>query len=169
MSILPYQIVKHLCQVNMMVQPYAPKTKIFGFTFGISESGYDIRIAQDLTLYPVTLKNLLLKTFGIARPSFALASSIEKFRIPNDIMAFVLDKSTWARQGLALQNTCLEPCWSGFLTLELTNHSDKIIKLKKGMPIAQVVFHYLYAPTEMPYVGKYQHQVDKPQPAILED
>ena len=140
-----------------------------GYSWGCSCCGYDVRIKQDITLYPVTLWNLLLKALGFQRPSFALASTLERFDIPNDLVALVADKSSWAREGLAVQNTVAEPGWNGYLTLELTNHGDKVIHLKSGMPIAQILFHQLTEPTQRPYQGKYQNQDDRPVEAIKEE
>ena len=150
-----------------LIYPFVEEYVTHGMTAGLSSSGYDIRIDQDIILYPVSLKNLLLRSFGFNRPSFSLASSSEQFCIPKNIMPFVADKSTWARLGLAVQNTCAEPGWSGYLTLELSNHSENIIHIKKGTPIAQIVFYELDFATEKPYDGKYRDQKRGPQPAIL--
>lgn len=88
--------------------------------------------------------------------------------MPNDVLAKVSDKSTWARRGIAVQNTVIEPGWRGFLTLEITNHGKQIIDIAAGMPIAQIIFHRLEAPAENPYSGKYQNQAAGPQPARFE-
>jgi dCTP deaminase len=102
-----------------------------------------------------------------ADQAFQLASTVEEFDMPETLMAIVHDKSTWARKGLAVQNTVIEPGWRGFLTLELTNHSNKVILVTKGTPIAQIVFHQLVEATEQPYEGRYQDQASGPQPARL--
>ena len=128
-------------------------------SWGYSQAGYDCRIAQDLIIYPRTLWYMLLNAIGFHRPHFCLASTIEYFHIPNWIMAKVLDKSSWARQGLVAQTTCLEPGWYGNITLELSNESDKIIRLTNGQPIVQIVFHTLAEPTLKPYEGKYNNQM----------
>lgn len=112
------------------------------FSFGLSSAGYDIRIAEDIIIWPL---------FG------RLASSIEKFNMPNDVMAEVKDKSSWARRFLTVQNTVIEPGWNGYLTLELTNHRLWPIKLRAGTPIAQIIFYNLDQPTLQPYIGKYQN------------
>jgi dCTP deaminase len=88
--------------------------------------------------------------------------------MPPDVIGFVHDKSSWARKGLAVQNTVIEPGWRGYLTLELTNHGRDALEITEGDPIAQIVFHYLDALTEQPYVGKYQDQGYGPQRAIEE-
>lgn len=137
--ILPAQIIRLIKPVT----PFHERTKEFGMSYGLSASGYDIRIAEDLKLF---------------WSDFTLASSMEEFNMPYNVLAYVKDKSTWARQGLAVQNTVIEPGWRGFLTLELTNHGNKTLEIKKGMPIAQIVFHKLMEATEQPYNGKYQNQ-----------
>lgn len=136
-----------------MVKPFCDKTIFQGMSYGLTGAGYDIRIAQSIEV-PVGK--------GV------LASSLEYFHLPNDIQGRLCDKSSWARKMLAVQNTVLEPGWRGYLTLELTNHSDGTIWITKGSPIAQLVFHLLDEPTELPYTGKYQEQKEGPQPAIEE-
>jgi dCTP deaminase len=88
--------------------------------------------------------------------------------MPTDLVAFVHDKSTWARRGLSLFNTVIEPGWSGFLTLEIVNHSTNPLRLLSGDPIAQIVFMRMEEPAEKPYAGKYQNQKRGPQEAIDE-
>lgn len=122
-------------------------------TFGLGPAGYDVRIAEDLILPP-----------GEA----ALASTLEHFNMPIDLLGRVADKSTWARRFLALQNTIIEPGWRGHLTLELSNHGSNAIEIERGMPIAQIIFDTLDAPAERPYDGKYQDQRTGAVEAILE-
>jgi len=146
--ILPAQTIRNLKPVT----PFHERTKEFGMSYGLSAAGYDIRIAEDVDIL-----------FG----EFSLASSMEHFNMPDDVLAYVKDKSTWARQGLAVQNTVIEPGWKGYLTLELTSH-QKTLFIKKGMPIAQIVFHRLEAATEQPYDGKYQNQASGAQLPLFE-
>lgn len=136
-----------------MIEPFCERAVSFGMSFGLSSAGYDIRIRESLELWP---------------GDFALASSIERFAIPNDIMPRLVDKSTWARRGLSLFNTTAEPGWRGFWTIELVNHGPGPIAIAAGMPIAQVVFQRLDEPTEQPYASKYQDQPPRPVPAISE-
>lgn len=133
--------------------PFHERTVVRGRSFGVSSAGYDVRIAESLVLQP---------------GEFSLASTVERFDMPNDLLGIVHDKSTWARQGLALQNTVIEPSWRGWLTLELTNHGREILVIEAGDPIAQIVLHLLSEPTEQEYVGKYQDQKQGAQAAILE-
>jgi dCTP deaminase len=100
---------------------------------------------------------------------FALASTLERFCMPFDLAGTVRNKSTWARVGLAVQNTYLDPGWCGYLTVELSKHSNAEIKVERGEPIAQIVFELLDQPTEQPYSGKYQNQERGPQPVLYEE
>jgi dCTP deaminase len=138
---------------RQFITPFSERSKAFGMTYGLSPAGYDLRVGQSIVLYP---------------GDFKLGSCLERMVMPNDLLGVVHDKSTWARQGLALQNTVIEPGWEGYLTIELTNHGRYRIVLEKGMPICQVVFHILDEPTDQPYRGKYQNQLEGPQEAIHE-
>lgn len=135
------------------IQPFNERAKSHGMTYGLGPAGYDVRIAETFWLWP---------------KQFKLASTIEHFDTPNDMTFKVEDKSTWARRGLSLFNTTGEPGWRGFLTLELVNHSWWPIRFKRGMPIAQIVFHYLDQATDQPYSGKYSDQPAGPQRARFE-
>ena len=126
------------------------KARAHGVSYGLSEAGYDIRIKQAVTLHPLR--------------RFALASSVEKFRMPHDLVGIVHDKSTWARRGLSVFNTVIEPGWCGFLTLELVYHGWLPIRIPAGAGIAQVIFHQTLE--ARPYTGRYQDQPDRPVAAI---
>lgn len=127
------------------------KAKHNGFSHGLTECGYDIRVNQDVWLFP--------------GKRFALASSMEQFDMPNNLMGRVLNKSTWARLGIdASATTNIEPGWKGFLTIELHYRKWKPICIKKGTGIAQVIFEVIMNPTS--YEGKYQNQPCRPVSAI---
>jgi len=136
-----------------IISPFFEREVSNGRTFGLSSCGYDVRLAQDIWLWP-----------GWGR----LASTLEHFQMPDDVCAEVKDKSTNARMFVLVQNTFIEPGWYGVLTLELTRFLPWPIYLRKGTPIAQIVFKQLDEPTEQPYKGKYQNQKASPQPAIKE-
>lgn len=140
-------------RLRKIFEPFSERTTAGGMTFGLGPAGYDVRVAQSLT---------------IPRHGWTLASTLEKITMPDDLLATVHDKSTWARLGLAVQTTVIEPGWTGYLTLELSNHGAGLLNLEMGQPIAQIIFHQLDRPAEAPYNGKYQDQPDHPQPAILE-
>lgn len=120
-----------------------------GNSGGISTVGYDLTLDQDVVVHP---------------GQFTLASSAEKFDMPNDVVAIMHDKSSLARRGLAVQNTVAEPGWRGFLTLELTNHGSEIIRLRRGDAVCQAIFHLVDRPAPE-YSGKYQDQARGPQGA----
>lgn len=128
-------------------------------SYGLTSAGYDIRLGR---ISPIN------KGVSIFPGSFGLAHSLEYVKIPEDCLAIVHDKSSWARQGLSLFNTVLEPGWFGHITLELANHSSNILQINFESPIAQIVFHQLDSRTIHPYSGKYQNQPNKPVPSIIE-
>ena len=132
-------------------QPLSPmndrKVRHLGFSHGMSEAGYDIRIKQSVLLHPLK--------------RFALASTIERFDMPRDMVAIVHDKSTWARKGLSVFNTVIEPDWRGWLTLELVYHGWKPLRIPAGVGIAQAIFHRIEEPASYGD-GKYQDQEDQP-------
>lgn len=139
---------------------------------GLTEAGYDIRLKQDVMFtthfngtgrYPVVMVTDPMGQRQVTEGRFALASAIEEFQMPNDLVGVVHDKSTWARKGLSVFNTVIEPGWNGFLTLELVYHGSKDLFIPAGTGIAQVLFHVLSQ--ERAYKGKYQNQEDKPVPA----
>jgi len=128
------------------------KRKEKGMSWGLSEAGYDIRIKDEVVL--------------TRWMRFSIASSMERFTMPDNLLGVVHDKSTWARQGLSVFNTVLEPAWEGWLTLELVYHGRDRLRIEAGSPIAQVLFHEVKHPAH--YSGKYQNQPDEPVEAILE-
>ena len=144
------------------------KAKSHGVSYGMSEAGYDIRIKQSVTFAQDTVLVVDDKenSFDSLRDHgrFTLASAIEEFEMPDDLVGIVHDKSTWARQGLSVFNTVIEPGWKGFLTLELVYHGNKPLHIPAGSGIAQVVFHKVSCPIR--YTGKYQNQEDRPVGAI---
>lgn len=100
-------------------------------------------------------------SYDIAKGTrFTLASAIEEFDMPNNLLGIVHDKSSWARKGLSVFNTVIEPGWKGFLTLELVFHGNERVSIQHGSGIAQVIFHQLENPST--YNGKYQNQPNEP-------
>lgn len=103
--IIPGQFIAY----GEFFKPTLPRSRceLSGMTYGVGPAGYDVRIAETIALPP---------------GGFALASTVEEFDLPTDVLATIHDKSTLARMGLAVQTTVAEPGWRGNLTLELTNH-----------------------------------------------
>lgn len=145
-----------------------------GTSYGLSEAGYDIRIKQEVrfSLGPNGIRYISVKdprgtierSGKYSEGRFALASAMEEFQMPNNLLGIVHDKSTWARKGLSVFNTVIEPGWNGFLTLELVFHGQEDLIIPAGSGIAQVIFHETAVRTR--YTGKYQNQEDKPVSAI---
>lgn len=144
------------------------KERAHGVSHGLAEVGYDIRIKQDITFMP-GLGHVLISTdddgIAVKVGRFVLASAIEEFDMPNDLVGIVHDKSTWARHGLSVFNTVIEPGWKGFLTLELVYHGQEELHIPAGAGIAQVIFHELMHSAA--YEGRYQNQADEPTPAVM--
>lgn len=151
--ILSYQTIKKLAAEQGMINPYYERTIFNGMSYGAGPASYDFRIAQDLIINP---------------GGFKLASTMEKVKIPNNVCASVADKSSWARKGIAVQNTYFDPGFEGYPTIELSNHSWNIIHIPIGSPICQFIFMKLDKVTEKPYRGKYQNQPNRPIEALQE-
>lgn len=136
-----------------------------GTSYGLSEAGYDIRIRQEIYFYPGDEgRRVIVQRESNLAGRFTLASAMEEFQMPDNLVGIVHDKSTWARRGLSVFNTVIEPGWNGFLTLELVYHGEGELVIPAGAGIAQVIFHENAVRTR--YTGKYQNQEDKPVAAI---
>ena len=142
-----------------IISPHLPRTHVTlesgrTLSYGESFAGYDIRVREEAIL---------------SAGHTMLVSSLEEFNMPTNVLGIVHDKSSWARMGLSVQNTVLEPGWKGYLTLELLYSplfgNGKQIALDAGSPIAQIVFHEIDAYVEG-YDGKYQNQPAKPIGAL---
>lgn len=151
----------------LVIRPFEPVAKqTLGMSYGLGSCGYDIRLGKIGLEGSYTAAER--QGYNLKPGEFILCSALEYMEIPHDLCPHIVDKSTLARQGLAVQNTVGEPGWRGYLTLELSNHSSRSISLRVGQPIAQIQFHTLDQPTDTPYVGKYQDQPDRPVEAILQ-
>jgi len=143
-------ILKHI-PITPMVEV---KTRHeLGTSYGLDEAGYSLRLSDkdessDAMLDP-----------GLVH----LGVTMEHLEIPNNVIAYVYNKSTYARLGLLMPTTTLEPGWKGHITLELIYFNIGQFKLYPGMPIAQVCFHWLDGEA-IPYTGKYQDQPEAPVP-----
>lgn len=133
------------------VDPFVERTVFNGMSYGLSYAGYDIRVRESVDL---------------PAGGFSLVSSIERFEMPKNVLARVHDKSSWARKGLSVFNTIIEPGWFGYLTLELVNHGPGR-RIPSGTPIAQVIFEFV-DDDAAEYSGKYQNAGPGPQGSIYE-
>jgi dCTP deaminase len=136
------------------------KRREHGVSYGLAEAGYDIRVKQAVTFSALGgSPRVWVDNIGVGG-RFALASSVEEFHMPPYLVGVVHDKSTWARRGLSVRNTVIEPVWRGWLTLELVYDGTGRLDVPAGAGIAQILFHEVASPAH--YEGKYQGQVDRP-------
>jgi dCTP deaminase len=159
-----------------MIEPFNSKQVRKGvISYGVSSYGYDMRIGDEFKIFTninntvVDPKRFDPKSFVdykgsvciIPPNSFALASSVEYFRIPRDILVICLGKSTYARCGIVVNVTPLEPEWEGHVTIEISNTTPLPAKIYANEGIAQLIFLQASEVCEISYkdkAGKYQAQ-----------
>ncbi len=159
-----------------MIEPFVDDQVREGvISYGVSSYGYDVRVGDEFKVFTnvyntvVDPKNFDSKSFVDIRAdvciippnSFALASTIEYFRIPRDILTICLGKSTYARCGIIVNVTPFEPEWEGHVTIEISNTTPLPAKIYANEGIAQVVFFQSDEPCARSYrdkKGKYQAQ-----------
>lgn len=159
-----------------MIEPFSDKQVREGvISYGLSSYGYDMRIADEFKIFKnvhdtiVDPKALDPKNFVdfkgdvcvIPASSFVLGRSVEYFRIPRETMAICLGKSTYARCGIIINVTPLEPGWEGYVTIEISNTAPSPIKIYANEGIAQILFLEASEICEISYAdraGKYQAQ-----------
>lgn len=179
--ILPAQTIRKLSLEKKLIDPFNERGHINGMTYGLGPCTYDLRIAQDLLILPTwhlprlvfyrltdMVRSLLRRPRrnDHVRCGFALASTMERVKLPADLCGMVLDKSSNARRGIAVQNTEFDPGFEGYPTIEVTNHGMQAVMFAKGTPICQFKFARLEEETEMPYRGRYQGQGPAPVPFL---
>jgi dCTP deaminase len=156
---------KYLLEAAPIKDMLTTKERAHGVSHGLGEAGYDIRIKQAIDFRVPDMMPARVTVDGRhVGQRFCIASAIEEFDMPPYLVGIVHDKSTWARRGLSVFNTVIEPGWKGFLTLELVYHGSEPLFIPAGAGIAQVVFHHLVE--SVSYDGKYQNQADRPVEAI---
>lgn len=159
---------EQLLRLSPIADMSTSKNKEHGVSWGLSEAGYDIRIKQKVRFIPGFQNEVVCEVtdgeeMSSIKTRFTIASAIEKFQMPPTLVGKVHDKSTWARRGLSVFNTVIEPGWNGYLTLELVYHGNELLEIPAGAGIAQVIFFACSTPSH--YGGKYQGQPDMPVPA----
>jgi len=168
--------IRRMAQERGMIEPFVDGQKRDGIiSYGLSSYGYDARVGTDFKIFTninntvIDPKNFDPRSFVdvktdvcIVPPnSFALARTIEYFRIPHDVLTICLGKSTYARCGIIVNVTPFEPEWEGTVTLEISNTTPLPAKIYANEGIAQVLFFQSDEPCEMSYAdkkGKYQAQ-----------
>lgn len=155
MSIKSDKWIARMCREHKMIEPYEEKQVRKGqISYGVSSYGYDIRVADEYKIF-TNVNNTLVDPKGfdnrnfvtitgdhciIPPNSFALAKTVEYFRIPRSVLAICVGKSTYARCGLIVNVTPLEPEWEGILTLEISNTTPLPAKVYSNEGIAQLLF-----------------------------
>ncbi|MFN3332193.1 MAG: dCTP deaminase [Caldilinea sp.] len=177
MSIKPDHWIRRMALEHKMIEPFVEGQMRKGVvSYGLSSFGYDIRVADEFRIFtPATGQLSVVDPKAIdARAmipyqgdvcivppnSFALARTVEYFRIPRNVLTICLGKSTYARCGIIVNVTPFEPEWEGYVTIEISNTTPLPAKIYANEGIAQVIFFEGDEP-EVSYAdrkGKYQGQ-----------
>ncbi len=184
MSICSDAWIRRMAREHKMIEPFVERqVREAVISYGLSSYGYDIRVAEQFKIF-TNINSTIVdpKAFSpesfvdfqgpvciIPPNSFALARTVEYFRIPRNILTICLGKSTYARCGIIVNVTPFEPEWEGTATLEISNTTPLPAKIYANEGIAQVVFFRADEPCEVSYrdkQGKYQAQRDITLPRI---
>ncbi len=178
MSIKPDSWIKRMALDHRMIEPFVDAQVREGVvSYGVSSYGYDIRVADEFKVFtninntvidpkafdPRSFVDLKAPVCIVPPNSFALARTVEYFRIPRDVLTVCLGKSTYARCGIIVNVTPFEPEWEGTATLEISNTTPLPAKIYAHEGIAQVLFFQSDEPCTTSYAdkqGKYQAQRD---------
>ena len=184
MSVLSDKWIKKMVKSHKIISPFVSKQIRKGkISYGLSSYGYDARVSNDFKFFTnvnstiVDPKNFKKDGFVskksricvIPPNSFALARTVEYFRIPENVIVICLGKSTYARCGIIVNVTPLEPGWEGHVTLEFSNSTPLPAKIYANEGAAQFVFIKGNEKPEVTYAkrkGKYMKQKGVTLPKI---
>lgn len=176
MSIKPDHWIRKMAREHKMIEPFVESQVRNGvISYGVSSYGYDIRVADEFKIFtnvysaivdpksfdPKSMVDFKGEVCIIPPNSFALARTVEYFRIPRNVLTVCVGKSTYARCGIIVNVTPFEPEWEGFVTLEISNTTPLPAKIYANEGIAQVLFFEADEECEISYAdkkGKYQGQ-----------
>ena len=176
MAVKPDKWIRRMAREQRMIEPFSDRQVREGvISYGLSSYGYDVRIADEFKIFTninstiVDPKDFDPRSFVdfkgevclIPPNSFALARTVEYFRIPRNVITICVGKSTYARCGIIVNVTPFEPEWEGVVTLEVSNTTPLPAKIYAGEGIAQVLFFESDEACEVSYAdkrGKYQAQ-----------
>ncbi|MHB2026195.1 MAG: dCTP deaminase [Elusimicrobiota bacterium] len=177
--------IRRMCRERKMIDPYVDRQAAAGkISYGLSSYGYDIRLADEYKIF-TNVRGAVVdpKAFDpdafvdhkgpfcmVPPNSFVLARSVERFDIPRNVLAICLGKSTFARCGIIVNVTPLEPEWRGYLTIEISNTTPLPAKVYSGEGIAQLLFLESDEACETSYAdrkGKYQAQKGVVGPKVV--
>ena len=181
MSIKSDKWIRRMAQGQGMIEPFEPgqvRQNVSGgrlISYGTSSYGYDVRCADEFKVFtninstivdpkafdPKSFVDIKSEVCIIPPNSFALARTTEYFRIPKDVLVICLGKSTYARCGLIVNVTPLEPGWEGHVTLEISNTTPLPAKVYANEGLCQFLFFKGSSACEVSYAdrkGKYMGQ-----------
>lgn len=176
MSVMPDHWIRKMAKEEGMISPFEEKLQRQGvISYGLSSYGYDSRVADDFKIFTnvdsaiVDPKNFSESSFVTRKTdvcivppnSFALAHTVEYFKIPRDVLVVCLGKSTYARCGLIVNVTPLEPEWEGHVTIEISNTTPLPARVYANEGICQFLFFKADSLCETSYKdrgGKYMGQ-----------
>lgn len=178
--------IRKMATEHGMIEPFQEALVGEGrVSYGLSSYGYDVRVGHKFKIFHnlnstlVDPKRFDERSFAdhegdfclIPPNSFVLAETVEHFKIPRNVLCVCLGKSTYARCGIIVNVTPLEPEWEGIITIEISNTTPLPAKIYAGEGIAQILFFLGDQVCETSYAdrkGKYQHQPGLTLPTILE-
>ena len=184
MSVLSDKWIKKMVSKNKMISPFKNKqVRKNKISFGLSSYGYDARVSSEFKIFTnvnseiVDPKNFKSSNFItkkgsaciIPPNSFVLARTVEYFKIPKDVLVVCLGKSTYARCGIIVNVTPLEPGWEGYVTLEFSNTTPLPAKIYANEGVAQFIFLKGNEKPEVTYAdrkGKYMGQTGVTLPKV---
>ncbi len=184
MSIMPDSWIREMARDQRMIEPFVERQTREGvISYGLSSYGYDARVSDEFKIFHnidaavVDPKDFSPKGFVdrkvpvciIPPNSFALARTVEYFRIPRDVLVICLGKSTYARCGIIVNVTPLEPEWEGHVTLEFSNTTTLPAKIYANEGAAQFIFLRADKPCDVSYAdrkGKYMKQTGVTLPKL---
>ena len=184
MSVLSDRWIKKMAIEKEMIKPFVSEQKSGkNISYGLSSFGYDASVSNEFKIFTdvdsavVNPKNFKSNSFVsrkgnecvIPPNSFALASTLEYFKIPKDVLVICLGKSTYARCGIIVNVTPLEPGWEGYVTLEFSNTTPLPAKIYANEGVAQLVFLKGNEKPEVTYAdrdGKYMGQTGVTLPKV---
>ncbi len=184
MTVLSDKWIKEMVRTHNMISPFEDKqVRGIKISYGLSSFGYDARVSNEFKIFTninseiIDPKNFRQNNFIskngeeciIPPNSFVLSSTVEYFKIPNDVIVICLGKSTYARCGIIVNVTPLEPAWEGHVTLEFSNTTPLPAKIYANEGIAQFVFLKGNEKPDITYAdrnGKYMKQSGVTLPKI---
>ncbi len=174
------------CWENNIITPWAPQQKRAGMiSYGVTSYGYDLRVADRWKVWKhprfgaiidpkaknldEMMEEIVADYIDIPPQQFVLCQTVERVRIPRDHLGIIVGKSTYARCGIIVNTTPIEPEWEGYITIELSNTAPLPVRVYANEGIGQLLFFEGEAPCAISYAdkgGKYQNQAGIELPKV---